>query len=370
MNIPMLDLKAEYEFLRAEIEPAVCEALAACQYIGGPNVKAFEAEAAAYAGVKHAIACASGTDALLLALRAIGLQAGDEVITTPFTFVATASTVLMCGATPVFVDIDPRTFNLNLEQVAAAITPRTRAIVPVHLFGQPVDLAPLKALCAKHGLRLIEDAAQSFGADLGTQCGSRKSGAYGDIGCTSFYPSKNLSAFGDGGLTLTDDDTLAAELRVLASHGSRERYHHHVLGYNSRLDELQAVILRIKLRHLDEFNTRRRAIAEFYDRLLGDVVETPHVDGHGRHVYHQYTILSDQREAIREALTQAGIACAVYYPVPLHRQELFAATHGQVHLPVAERTAQRCLSLPISPMLRHDQIERIAAVIRQAVTCA
>lgn len=362
MNIPMLDLKAEYELLRAEIEPAVLAALAACQYIGGPNVKAFEAEAAAYAGAKHAISCASGTDALLIALRAIGLTAGDEVITTPFTFVATASTVVMCGAKPVFVDIDPKTFNLDLAQVEAAITPATRAIVPVHLFGQPVDLDALRAICTKHHLKLIEDAAQSFGADIK----GRLTGSIGDIGCTSFYPSKNLSAFGDGGLILTSNDTLATELRVLASHGSRVRYHHQVLGYNSRLDEIQAVILRIKLRRLDDFNARRRAIADFYQRLLADTVETPFEDGIGRHVFHQYTILSDRRDAIQKALLDAGIACAVYYPVPLHQQKMFAATHGGVTLPVTERTAARCLSLPISPMLKDEQVERIAEVIRSA----
>jgi dTDP-4-amino-4,6-dideoxygalactose transaminase len=364
MNIPMLDLKAEYALLREEIEPAVVEALAACQYINGPNVKAFEAEAAAYAGVKHAIACASGTDALLIALRAIGIKPGDEVITTAFTFVATASTVLMCGAKPVFVDIDPRTFNLDLDQVAAAITPRTKAIVPVHLFGQPVHLEPLQALCDKHGIRLIEDAAQSFGADYA----GRKSGAYGDIGCTSFYPSKNLSAFGDGGLMITDDDRLAAEMRVLASHGSRVRYHHHVLGYNSRLDEIQAVILRVKLKRLDSFNARRIAIADSYNKELAGLVETPLADGHGRHVYHQYTILSDRRDVIQKVLTDSGIACAVYYPVPLHQQEMFAATHGDVRLPVTEGVAQRCLSLPISPMLKDEQIMHIVGAVRQALT--
>ena len=360
--IPMVDLKAEYELLRGEIEPAVLAALAACQYIGGPNVKAFEAEAAAYCGAKHGIACASGTDALMLALHAIDIKPGDEVITTPFTFVATASTISMCGAKPVFVDIDPRTFNLDLDQVAAAVTPKTKAIVPVHIFGQPVDLAPLKALCEKHGLKLIEDAAQSFGADYG----GRKSGATGHMSCTSFYPSKNLAAFGDGGLMLTDDDELAATARVYASHGSKVRYHHHVLGYNSRLDELQAVVLRIKLKRIDQFNEARRACAARYDAALAGLVETPYADGKGRHVYHQYTILSDRRDAIQAALTAAGIASAIYYPVPLHQQELYQPTHGGLRLPVTESVAARCLSLPISPTLQPEVIDRIAEVIRGA----
>jgi dTDP-4-amino-4,6-dideoxygalactose transaminase len=363
MNIPLVDLKAEYELLRAEIEPAVLQALAACQYVGGPNVKAFEAEAAAYCGVKHGISCASGTDALMLALHACGIGAGDEVITTPFTFVATASTVAMCGARPVFVDIDPCTFNLDIGQVAAAITPRTKAIVPVHIFGQPADLAPLMTLGEKHGLKLVEDAAQSFGADYG----GRKSGAYGHLGCTSFYPSKNLAAFGDGGLILTDDDALAASARVYASHGSKVRYHHHVLGYNSRLDELQAVILRIKLKRIEEFNAARRVCAARYDAALAGLVTTPFADGKGRHVYHQYTILSDRRDAIQAALNADGIAAAIYYPVPLHRQELFQASRGGLRLPVAEDVAARCLSLPISPTLQGATIDRIANVIREAL---
>ncbi|MFN3594115.1 MAG: DegT/DnrJ/EryC1/StrS family aminotransferase [Thiobacillaceae bacterium] len=363
MNIPMVDLKAEYALLKDELAAAVLQALASTQYIGGPNVRAFEQEVAAYCGVQHAIACASGTDALLLALRACGVGPGDEVITTPFTFVATASTIAMCGARPVFVDIDPRTYNLDPALVEAAVTPRTRAVIPVHLYGQPADLAPIAEVCRRHGLRLIEDAAQSFGAEYG----GRKSGAYGDVGCFSFYPSKNLGAFGDGGMVITDDADLAERLRVLANHGSRQRYHHDVLGYNSRLDELQAAILRVKLKRIDPFNAARRRIAQTYNEHLADSgVVIPYADGKGLHVYHQYTLQSERRDAIQQALTESGIASAIYYPIPLHRQRLFAEQCRDVHLPVAEAVAGRVLSLPISPMLTEAQIERVCAVVRQA----
>lgn len=360
MNLPMVDLKAEYELLKDELEQATLAALAATQYIGGPNVRAFEQEATAYCGVKHAIACASGTDALLLSLRACGVQPGDEVITTPFTFVATASTITLCGAKPVFVDIDPQTYNLDPAQVEAAITPRTRAIVPVHLYGQPAHLEPLAALCRKHGLRLIEDAAQSFGAEYG----GRKSGAYGDLGCFSFYPSKNLGACGDGGMVVTDDDELAEKVRVLASHGSRERYHHSVLGYNSRLDELQAAILRVKLKRIDEFNRQRRRAAHAYNaRFEGSGLITPHEDGRGLHVFHQYTLQSGRRDAVQAALAAAGIASAIYYPIPLHRQELYADQYQGITLPVTEAAVQRVVSLPISPLLTEAQVDRVAGVV-------
>ena len=363
MNIPMVDLKAEYALLKDELEPAVLAALASAHYIGGPNVRAFEQEVAAYCGVKHAISCASGTDALLLALRACGVEPGDEVITTPFTFVATASTVSMCGARPVFVDIDAKTYNLDPARLEAAITPRTRAVIPVHLYGQPADLAPMAELCRRHGLRLIEDAAQAFGSEYG----GRKAGAYGDIGCFSFYPSKNLGAFGDGGMVVTDDDALAERLRMLANHGSRVRYHHDVLGYNSRLDELQAAILRVKLKRIDAFNAARRRIAHTYNARLAGVVETPYEDGKGLHVFHQYTLQSERRDAIQQALTAAAIASAIYYPIPLHRQALYAEQCRQVVLPVSETAAARVLSLPISPLLTDEQIDRVCAVVHQAL---
>lgn len=363
MNIPMVDLKAEYELMRSEIDQATLAALAAAQYIGGPNVRAFEQEAAAYCGVRHAIACASGTDALLLSLRACGVKPGDEVITTPFTFVATASTITLCGARPVFVDIDPRTCNLDPARVEAAITPKTRAIAPVHLYGQPAHLEPLAELCRRHNLRLVEDAAQSFGAEYG----GRKSGAYGDLGCFSFYPSKNLGAFGDGGMVITDDDELADEVRVLANHGSRERYHHSALGYNSRLDEIQAAILRVKLKRIDDFNRQRRRAAHAYNaRFEGSGLITPHEDGRSLHVFHQYTLQGDRRDAIQAALSAAGIASAIYYPIPLHRQALYADQYAGLSLPVTERVVQKVVSLPMSPLLTEAQIDRVAGVVLAA----
>lgn len=360
MHIPMVDLEAEYELLRHELEPAVLATLAGSQYIQGPHVRAFEEEVAAYCGVKYAIACASGTDALLLSLRACDIQPGDEVITTPFTFVASASTISLCGARPVFVDINPRTYNLDPELIEAAITPKTRAIVAVHLYGQPAHLAPMRDLCRRYGLWLIEDAAQSFGAEYG----GVKSGAYGHIGCFSFYPSKNLGACGDGGMVVTDDAALAAQVRVLASHGSPVRYRHTVLGYNSRLDEVQAAILRVKLKHVDEFNRLRRRHAQAYTaRFAGSGLATPYEDGRGLHVYHQYTLQSGRRDAIGQALAAAGIASAIYYPMPLHRQELYGNQYASITLPVTEQVVQRVISLPISPMLGEEAVDRIAEVV-------
>lgn len=364
MNIPMVDLKGQYETLKEEIEKGFREVLETTQFILGPSVRALEEEVAAYCKVKHAIAVASGTDALHLAIRAAGIGAGDEVITTPFTFIATAEAISYVGARPVFVDIDPQTFNIDVNLIEAAITERTRAIIPVHLFGQPADLAPIRTLCERHGLKLIEDCAQSFGAEYA----GRMTGAWGDFGCFSFFPSKNLGCYGDGGMIVTDDDEMAEAVRVLRNHGSRQRYHHSVIGYNSRLDELQAVVLRAKLKHIDTYNLLRRKNAHHYTlRLQGSGVIPPAEDGKGTHVYHQYTVLSDAREAIQNALGAAGIACAVYYPIPLHQQEVYRESCADCSFPVSEEVAARVLSLPMYPELTAGQIDRICDVLLAAL---
>lgn len=362
--IPMVDLKTQYAAIRDEIERGLHAALENCAFVLGPNVQAFEQEAAAYLGAKHAIGVASGTDALHLALRAAGVNEGDEVITTPFTFIATAEAIRYIGAHPVFVDIDPRTFNLLPAAVEAAVTARTTAVMPVHLFGQPADVPALQAICDRHGLKLVEDCAQSFGATIG----GRQTGVLGISAGFSFFPSKNLGAYGDGGLVTTDSDDIAARVKAYRNHGSEVRYYHDVIGYNSRLDELQAVVLRVKLKHLDEYNEQRRRVAHRYNELLAGLpVEPPYEDGIGRHVYHQYTLLSDRRDTISGALQEAGIASAVYYPVPLHQQRAFAEDCAGLRLPVAESVAARCLSLPIYPELQDVDIVRITDVIRRAL---
>jgi dTDP-4-amino-4,6-dideoxygalactose transaminase len=363
--IPMVDLKTQYARLKDEIDAGLQQALAQCAFVLGPNVQAFEQEAAAYLGVQHAIGVANGTEALHLALRAAGIGPGDEVITSAFTFIATAEAIRYVGARPVFVDIDPRTFNLTPQTVEAAVTPKTKAVMPVHLFGQPCDMPGIQAVCARHGLKIIEDCAQSFGASIRGQ----QTGSLGLAAGFSFFPSKNLGGYGDGGLVTTNDETIARQVKMLRNHGSEVRYYHDVIGYNSRLDELQAVILRVKLRHIDEFNQGRRRAAHLYSELLADLPLTvPYEDGVGVHVYHQYTLLCDRRDDVMAALSQAGIASAIYYPVPLHRQKVFAADYAGASLPVTETVAARCLSLPIFPELTDEQVHRIADVIHAALT--
>jgi len=364
MNIPMVDLKQQYAQIKNEITKNLSAALEATQFILGPNVQAFEKEAADYLGVKHTIGVASGTDALHLALAAAGIGEGDEVITTPFTFIATAEAIAYVGAVPVFVDVNKDTFNIDLEQVKSAINDKTRAVIPVHLFGQPVDMPALKALCDANNLKIIEDCAQSFGAHINGQ----QTGSFGDAGAFSFFPSKNLGCYGDGGLISTNSDKMAEDIKVLRNHGSTKQYHHTVIGYNSRLDELQAVILRTKLKYIDEYNANRRRVDQTYKAMLADTdVQTPHEDGVGYHVYHQYTCMHPQRDRIMQTLRDAGISCAIYYPIPLHRQEVFAKECENVVLPVTESVVKNCFSLPVYPELTADKIKLITDTIKTAL---
>ncbi|MFO7594587.1 MAG: DegT/DnrJ/EryC1/StrS family aminotransferase [Pseudomonadota bacterium] len=363
--IPMVDLKGQYLELKDEIDQGLLRALEATQFILGPNVRAFEEEAAGYLGVNHAVGCASGTDALHLALIAAGVGEGDEVITTSFTFIATAEAILYVGAKPVFVDIDEKTMNIDPNQIEAAISPKTKAILPVHLFGQPADMAAIQTIADKHNLVVVEDCAQSFGADID----GKQTGSMSIAGCFSFFPSKNLGCFGDGGLISTNDEKVAEHLRVLRNHGSWKRYHHSELGYNSRLDELQAVILRAKLKRIDQYNDGRRRVAHRYSAALAEMDGTtpPHEDGIGKHVYHQYTLLSEKRDQIMAALQDKQIACAVYYPIPLHQQEVFADMCQGVTLPVTEKIAGQCMSLPVYPELEDDKVDQVLEVIRGAL---
>jgi dTDP-4-amino-4,6-dideoxygalactose transaminase len=361
--IPMVDLKTQYHSLKAEIDSAVLDAIESTQFILGPNVTAFEQESASYLGVTHAVSCASGTDALHLAILAAGIGPGDEVITSPFTFIATAEAICYAGATPVFVDIDPQTFNIDPALIEKAITPRTRAIIPVHLFGQPADMLAISEICDRHGLLLIEDCAQSFGA----KTNNRMTGSLGMLGCFSFFPSKNLGCYGDGGMISCATQELADKIKVLRNHGSKVRYHHHLIGYNSRLDDIQAAILRVKLKRIDLFNAGRRRAAHLYSDLLSDLVTVPFEDGKGTHVYHQYTLLTDRRDAVMARLSERQIASAVYYPIPLHKQEVFAEACGGICLPVAEDVASRCMSLPIFPEMGDEQVRLVAATVKEAL---
>lgn len=364
MNIPMVNLKEQYAQLAGEFDAALRTTLDSTQYILGANVQSFEAEVETYANVKHAIGVASGTDALHLALRAAGVSEGDEVITTAFTFIGTAEAISYCGAKPVFVDVDPITFNMDLEQISAAITPKTKAVLVVHVFGQPLDLDPLLSLCRKRDLLLVEDCAHAFGADYK----GKKVGSVGDFGCFSFYPSKNLGAFGDGGMVTCNNDVYAEKIRMLRNHGSNKPQIHELLGYNSRLDDMQAAILRVKLKYIDTFNDLRRKNARAYTSRLYDAdIITPENGETGTHVYHQYTIQSKKRDLMREALTKKGIACSIFYVTPVHRQPVYADQYKDLDLPVVEKLSTQVLSLPMCPYLTETQVEQVCDTLLEAI---
>ena len=359
MNIPMVDLKGQYESLKPEIDSAILQALSETRFILGPNVQEFDREAAEYLNARHAISCASGTDALHLALLAAGLEPGDEVITTAFTFIATGEAIRYIGANPVFVDIDPVSLNLNPTLVRDAITDKTKAILPVHLFGRAADMDEINRIAEEHDLLVIEDCAQSFGS----RYRGKMTGTIGHVGAYSFFPSKNLGAYGDGGMVTTNDDHIADQIRLLRNHGSSQQYQHDVIGFNSRLDELQAVILRIKLKHIDEYNRKRLDVAKAYNqRLQSSGFTLPEIPQDRDHIFHQYTLLCDQRDARRESIVNQKVSCAVYYPIPLHQQRAFESM-GTVSLPVSEETASRCLSLPIFPEMTTAQIDTVCNAV-------
>lgn len=360
--IPILDLSEQYAQLKAEIEAAVGAVLASGRYINGPNVASFEREIAEYVGVRHAVALNSGTDALHLALRALDIGPGDEVVTTPFTFVATTEAIGMVGARPVFADIVPETYCIDPEQVEAAITPRTKAIMPVHLYGRASDMAALMEIAQRKGVAVIEDCAQAIGAD----CDGKRAGSIGTFGAFSFFPTKNLGACGDGGMITTNDGALADRVRALRAHGGRVKYHHEELGVNSRLDEVQAAILRVKLPHLEQWIERRRALAKRYGELLeGLGVAPPRESPGSRHVFHQYTLRFGGREAVQAALRDVGVQTIVYYPVPLHLQAVHRTLgYRPGTFPHAEAAAREVLSLPMYPELSTDSQDRVADAIR------
>lgn len=365
--VPLLDLQAQYRTIRDAVDAAVRDVVESQRFVLGPAVERLEEEIATRVGAPHAVGCASGTDALLLALRALELEPGDEVVVPSFTFFATAGAVWNAGLTPVFADIDAATFNLSRETIQAALTDRTRAVVVVHLFGQMADMPPILELARERGLAVIEDAAQAIDARQEIDGERRAAGSLGDAGCFSFFPTKNLGGFGDGGLITARDEAVAERLRKLRVHGGRQMYHHEMVGTNSRLDALQAAVLSAKLPHLDGWTEGRRRNAAFYDDALAGLEEvtTPVVAPGNHHVYNQYTIRAERRDALREHLESDGIGSGVYYPVPLHLQACFTSLGcGEGDLPESERATREVLSLPVFPELEESQLRQVADSIR------
>ncbi|MBM7661611.1 dTDP-4-amino-4,6-dideoxygalactose transaminase [Bacillus mesophilus] len=356
MRVPMLDLTEQYQTLRSEILQSMEEVMSSAHFILGSNVKKLEADIATYSNVSHGIGVANGSDAIHISLLGCGIQPGDEVIVPSFTFFATAGAVARANAVPVFVDIDPKTFNIDPLKLEAAITEKTKAIIPVHLYGQMADMDKIVEIAKKHNLAVIEDAAQAIGAEYK----GKKVGELGTTATYSFFPTKNLGAYGDGGMIVTNDNEIAENMRVIRVHGSKPKYYHHVLGYNSRLDELQAAILNVKFPHLDQWSENRRQNAENYTKLLnealGDQVVTPFVEEHNRHIFHQYTIRVDRRDELQAFLKENGVETMVYYPKPLHLQPVFAELgYKEGDLPETEKASLEAISLPMFPELKMEQ---------------
>ncbi|HNK97086.1 MAG TPA: DegT/DnrJ/EryC1/StrS family aminotransferase [Chitinophagales bacterium] len=367
-KLQMVDLGTQYAAIRDEVNAGIQEVIDTTQFINGSATKAFASELGQYLGVQHVIPCANGTDALQIALMAIGLEEGDEVITVPFTFVATVEVVALLKGKPVFVDVDPLTFNMDARAIEAKITPRTKAIIPVHLFGQPADLSPIMELAEKHGIYVIEDNAQAIGSNYTFPNGDTvKAGSIGHLATTSFYPTKNLGGYGDGGALFTNDDTLAQKIRIICDHGSSRKYYYDAIGVNSRLDSMQAAILRVKLRNLDNYNIRRIASADQYDALLNVIpgITIPTRVQNATHVFHQYTIrVKKHRDALKDHLQSKGIPSMIYYPVPLHVSDAYRIYGYQPgDFPVSEMVATEVLSLPMHSELDAEQINFICGEI-------
>lgn len=371
MKVPFLDLKAQYQTIKQEVDQAIAEVVSEQHFILGPKVKVLEETIAAYSKARHGIGVASGSDALMLSLMALGIGAGDEVITTPFTFFATAGSISKVGARPVFVDIDPRTYNLDHTKIEEQITHKTKAVIPVHLFGQCADMEPIRELTQRYGLWVIEDAAQAIGSDyIRDSSTPQRAGSMGDLGCFSFYPSKNLGGFGDGGMVTTNDDGLADRVRLLRVHGASAKYYHQCIGVNSRLDALQAAILLVKFRYLEKWTERRRENAAYYDQLFEELdhqklgIEIPFVQYDNRHIYNQYVIRVTKRDELREFLSHNEIGTDVYYPLPLHLQECYRdLEYGEGDFPHAEEASRETVALPIYPELTREQQEYVVSKI-------
>jgi dTDP-4-amino-4,6-dideoxygalactose transaminase len=370
-KIQMVDLHRQYEKIKPSIDAAMQEVVDSATFIQGPQVASFAAALAQFQGAEHVITCANGTDALQIALMALGLKPGDEVITPSFTYIATTEVIALLGLTPVFVEVNPQTFCIDATAIEAAITPRTKAIVPVHLYGQAADMNAIMAIASKHNLFVVEDNAQAIGADYHLADGRKvKTGSIGHIGCTSFFPSKNLGCFGDGGALMTNDTQLAERIRMIANHGQKQKYVHETVGCNSRLDTLQAAVLEVKLRHLDTYIDARREVAGTYDEAFAAIpgVRIPFRSSDSRHVFHQYTLILENadRTALQTHLQNAGIPSMIYYPIPAHKQKMFAAFNlDKLSLPQTEWLCDRVISLPIHTEMDDEQLQHIISSVQR-----
>lgn len=359
----MVDLKRQYAKIKNEVDETIADVISSTQFIGGKHIGEFERECAGYLGITYAASCANGTDALQIALMALGIKKDDEVITTPFTFVATTETIALVGAKPVYVDIDKKSFNIDTKKIREKITPRTKAILPVHLYGNPAEMDEICSIAKEYNLFVIEDSAQAFGAEYK----GRKVCSFGDVACISFFPSKNLGCFGDGGMVTTNDQSIYNKVKMIANHGSKERYIHETLGVNSRLDALQAAILRVKLKYIDQWNESRINNAAKYSKALKDIkgVIIPSFSEYSKHIFHQYTLRVPKRDELQNFLKEKNIPSMIYYPIPLHMQPAFRGFADKGTLPITEKFSKEVISLPMHPELLVDEIDYITNSIKE-----